>query len=137
VFTVTTAALANLEEVDVVALDVASLAWLWAVIGALGFAPRADACARDGRALPAGRVRFSVIDGGYLCATCARGAGGSTLDPEDRTVLQSLIEGNVAQVGALSAKHAAAHRRLLRRFVERHAAEGRDLRALEMWQDLG
>jgi hypothetical protein len=29
-----------------------------------------------------------------------------------------------------------AHRRLLVRFVERHVAEGRELKALELWQEL-
>jgi DNA repair protein RecO (recombination protein O) len=137
VYTVTSAAFANLETVDPALLDVASLVWLWTVVGALGFAPRADACARDGRPLPTGRVRFSVIDGGFLCASCGRGSDGTALEPADRAVVEALIAGDVASVGTLTSKHAAAHRRLLRRFVERHAAEGRELRALEMWQELG
>jgi DNA repair protein RecO (recombination protein O) len=137
VYEVTSAAFTNLEMVDPALLDVASLVWLWAVVGALGFAPRADACARDGRPLPGGRVRFSVIDGGFLCTACGRGSDGTALEPQDRAVLEALIGGDVGSVGALTAKHAAAHRRLLRRFVERHVAEGRELRALEMWQELG
>lgn len=137
VFDITCAALSNLEQVDADALDVASLVWLWAVVAVLGFAPRADACARDGRPLPEGRARFSVADGGFLCAACARGAGGRSLEPADRAVLGALIDGDVAAVGTLSPRHAVAHRRLLCRFVEQHAAEGRELKALEMWQDLG
>jgi DNA repair protein RecO (recombination protein O) len=137
VYRVTCSALANLEIVDAALLDVASLVWLWAVVGALGFAPRADACARDGQPLPTGRVRFSVLDGGFLCASCSRGADGTALEQQDRAVLEALIQGAAGRVGTLTPKHAAAHRRLLKRFVERHIAEGRELRALEMWQELG
>ncbi len=119
------------QDVDVVALGV-----LWAAIAVLGFAPRSDACARDGRPLPTGAVQFSVPDGGFLCASCARGTEATKLAASDRSVLESLMQGLVEGIGPLSAKHVLAHRRLLVRFVERHVAEGRELKSLTLWQEL-
>jgi hypothetical protein len=57
------------------------------------------------------------------------------LEPQDRTVLEQLITGDLSQIDPLTPKHAAAHRRLLVRFVERHVAEGRELSALEFWRE--
>jgi DNA repair protein RecO (recombination protein O) len=117
-------------------LDVVALGALWALVGTLGFAPRSDACAKDGLALPAGAVTFSVGDGGFLCQLCSRGVEGARLTSADREALQHLIDGELDAVGKLAPKHAVAHRRLLVRFVERHVAEGRELTALTLWQDL-
>jgi len=44
-------------------------------LGATGFQPRLDACARCGAALPQGAVAFGPADGGLLCARCAGSAG--------------------------------------------------------------
>ncbi len=116
-------------------LQVASLALLWSVVAVLGFTPRSDACARDGRALPAGAVTFSVTEGGFLCARCAETVSMTVLEGSDRATLERLIAGDVTGLQPLAPRHAAAHRRLLVRFVERHVAEGRELRALEFWQE--
>ena len=119
------------EVLDLVAstgqddLDTVALGAMWAAVSALGFAPRSDACAKDGRALEAGDILFSVADGGFLCPACARGLKANRLTESDRATLEHLISGSLDSVGALSAKHAAAHRRLLSRFIERHVAEGR------------
>ncbi len=118
------------------ALDAAALGALWGAVAALGFAPNVHHCARDGAALPAGAVAFSVSDGGFVCPSCARGGSTTKLQAADREVLERLIAGSGDAVGALAPKHAAAHRRLLVRFVERHVAEGRELRALGFWQGL-
>jgi DNA repair protein RecO (recombination protein O) len=126
----------HLARVPAEELQAASLAALWSVVGALGFAPSVMACARDGADLPSGRIAFSVSDGGFLCAACSRGGSTASLEPDDRTVLERLVAGAGEPVGALSPKHAAAHRRLLVRFVERHLAEGRELKALAFWQEL-
>jgi DNA repair protein RecO (recombination protein O) len=117
-------------------LDSAALAVLWAAIGALGFAPSLDACARDGSELPDGRIAFSVSDGGFLCKACARDGATTRLDASDRAALERLVAATGEPVGELSARHAEAHRRLLQRFVERHLAEGRELKALTFWQEL-
>ena len=119
------------HDVDVVALGV-----LWAAVAVLGFAPRSDACARDGRPLPAGSVQFSVTDGGFLCASCAQGTEATRLAASDRHVLECLTQGVVEDIGPLSARHVLAHRQLLVRFVERHVAEGRELKAMRLWQEL-
>jgi DNA repair protein RecO (recombination protein O) len=117
-------------------LNAAALAALWAIVGALGFGPSVHTCARDGGVLPEGRAAFSVADGGFLCDACARGGATTALEPADRKVLEHLIAGASDAVGALSQRHATAHRRLLVRFVERHVAEGREVRALTFWQDV-
>ncbi len=130
------AQLDRLVQVQEDGRDAAALAALWAVVGALGFAPSLDACARDGSELPDGRVGFSVSDGGFLCKACARGGATTSLDASDRSVLERLVAEQGEPVGELSARHAEAHRRLLLRFVEQHLAEGRELRALAFWQEL-
>ncbi len=130
------AQLDRLVQVQEDGRDAAALAALWAVVGALGFAPSLDACARDGSELPDGRVAFSVSDGGFLCKACARGGATTSLDASDRSVLERLVAAHGEPVGELSVRHAEAHRRLLLRFVERHVAEGRELRALAFWQEL-
>ncbi len=117
-------------------LDSQPLAGLWTTIAALGFEPSTDQCARCGEPVPAGPVRFSVSDGGFLCPRCARGSRVHTMDPDDRAVLELLIAGHPEQVGPLEPKHVKAHRRLLVQFVERHVAEGRELPALTIWQGL-
>jgi DNA repair protein RecO (recombination protein O) len=118
------------------ALDAASLAALWGTVAALGFAPGIERCVQDGAELPGGAVAFSVRDGGFMCGTCARGRPTTKLEAADRRVLERLVAGTGDEVGELSPKHAAAHRRLLVRFVEQHVAEGRELRALTFWQEI-
>ena len=130
------AQLDRLVQVQEDGRDAAALAALWAVVGALGFTPSLHACARDGGELPDGRVGFSVTDGGFLCKACARVGATTSLDASDRSVLERLVAAQGEPVGELSARHAEAHRRLLLRFVERHLAEGRELRALAFWQEL-
>lgn len=117
-------------------LPAASLVSLWAVIAALGFTPILTACARDGRALPPGTVAFSIPDGGFLCSGCARGQAAATLRGPHRRTLEQLVEGAENAVGPLQPRDAAAHRRLLVRFVERHVTEGREVRALSFWEGL-
>ncbi len=129
-------ALDQLEGVPGDALDVVSLSVMWAAVEALGFAPQRDACARDGRALPSGATVFSVADGGFLCARCAHGTRGTRLSAADRGELERLMAGQVSEIAPLRPKHAAAHRRLLVRFVERHLAEDRELKALNLWREL-
>jgi DNA repair protein RecO (recombination protein O) len=125
--------LANVPAADV---NAAALAALWAIVGTLGFAPSVHTCARDGGTLPEGKAAFSVADGGLLCDTCARGTATTTLEPSDRKVLERLIAGASEAIGPLSERHSTAHRRLLVRFVERHVAEGREVRALTFWQEV-
>lgn len=136
VYDLTTRALENIESCALDDLDVVALGAVWAAVRTLGFAPRSDACARDGRVLPEGAITFSVAEGGYLCQRCARGVHATRLTAADRAALEHLVDGDLEAVGSLSPKHAAAHRRLLARFVERHVAEGRELNAMTLWQEL-
>ncbi len=119
-------------------LETTSLSALWGIVCALGFGPAMDGCARDGRQLRDGPASFSIPDGGLLCASCAKGAevpGTTTrLESEDRIALAFLVEGRCDEVSPLSPRHAAAHRRLLARFVTRHVSEDRDLKALSFWE---
>lgn len=135
-FDLASAALEHLGTVPAARLDMAALRALWAVVGALGFAPSIETCARDGEHLPQGTVAFSVPEGGFLCRSCARGAGRTSLKPPDRLVLEQLIAGPEEPAEPLSGKHAAAHRRLLVRFIERHVAEGRELAGVTFWAGL-
>ena len=117
-------------------LDVVVLSALWGTVCVLGFAPALDCCARDGEILPDGAAVFSVLDGGFLCRSCGRGAESRTLRAEDRIALQSLVAGHVTDVGTVAARQGAAHRRLFRDFVQYHLAEGRELKALAFWEGL-
>ncbi len=128
--------LAVLETVPAMDVDAACLSVVWQMVSALGFSPVLTECARDGRALPVGAVRFSVSDGGFLCAACARGSQGAALKLEDRATLTELIQGDPSTPPSITQRHAAAHRRLLARFVRRHLAEERDLKALTFWEEL-
>jgi DNA repair protein RecO (recombination protein O) len=126
-------ALHQLEIVPASDLPAASLRALWQLVGALGFAPALDACARDGRPLSvSGEVAFSPPDGGVLCTLCARGLETTVLPAEARAALTRLVAGTGA-LPELDARHAAAHRRLVARYIRFHMAEGAALPALEFW----
>jgi recombinational DNA repair protein (RecF pathway) len=121
-------------------LETISLSALWGIVCALGFEPAVDGCARDGRDIPEGPALFSIADGGLLCPACAKesGTGATTtrLQSEDRVGLEQLVLGRVDEVGPLPSRHAAAHRRLLVRFITRHVSEDRELKALSFWEQL-
>ena len=73
--------------------------------------------------LPSDNVAFSLRDGGFLCATRAPGSGATTrLGAEDRADLVALLEPG-ADVPLLNEKQAAAHRRLLLRWVREHLGD--------------
>ncbi|MBI2616458.1 MAG: DNA repair protein RecO [Gemmatimonadetes bacterium] len=112
----------------------AALAGLWAMVTALGFAPTVSACVRDGRALDEGAVGFSVPDGGFLCARCTRERTTTVLEAPDRLALERLLQGSDELPAGWAPRHAAAHRRLLARFIEHHLAEGHPLKALAFWE---
>lgn len=128
-----TAGLVRLTDVPATRLDVTALALLWATVGALGFAPSIQSCARCGGKLPAGAATFSVADGGLLCAMCAADNRKRVLKREDRTMLAQLVLGANEPVTSLSPKQVAAHRRLLVEFIEQHVAEGRELTGIAFW----
>lgn len=105
--------------------DAVAVRWLWLVVGVLGFAPELATCVRDGNAPhDSGTVAFSIAEGGVLCAGCAG------LQPPPPTKLpqqayRDLLALNDAgaELPTLDAAHAAAHRRLVARFVRHHLDE--------------
>lgn len=122
--------LQQLAEADVPA---AALRAVWRLVASLGFQPSLDRCARDGRTLAAeGEIAFSVPDGGFLCAGCARGAEVLTLPRSAVETIRLLLDPN-AILPRLDPRHAAAHRRLLTRYLRHHVGEGAPLPALEFW----
>jgi DNA repair protein RecO (recombination protein O) len=115
--------------------DVGALGFrlLWQLVSVLGFAPTLDACVVDGTLLPPeGPLPFSTRDGGALCSLCASQQGATQVPAQDRQDLVALLDPNAA-LPALDARHGAAHRRLLARYIRYHLAEGAELPALEFW----
>jgi DNA repair protein RecO (recombination protein O) len=107
---------------------------VWALVGALGFAPALDVCVQDGSAVPAsGGLLFGTAEGGALCAGCARGREVVRLPETARQALVALVDPSAA-LPVLDARHAAAHRRLVARYIRHHLAENAALPALEFWQ---
>lgn len=124
-----------LEIAPEVATEVIALRFLWQLVAALGFAPSLEHCARCAAPLDLqGGIAFSPRDGGALCPQCAMGLPVSRLTAEDAEGLRSLVAGE-GELPVLDLPHAAAHRRLLARWVREHLGEGAPLPALEFWQD--
>src|SRR5439155_20161570 len=80
-------------------------------------------------------VPFSVADGGALCARCAPAAGHapSRLPPRAYRDLVALNDPR-ADLPLLDRPHAAAHRRLVARFVRYHLGDAGPLSALDFWE---
>lgn len=126
------AGLDSLESVPADEVEPAGLRAIWGLVAGLGFAPELDACVRDGMPLPEGTLAFSVGEGGALCSTCARESAPAQLTPEDRAALQALLL-PASPLPRLSPRHAAAHRRLLARYIQHHLGEGAALPAVDFW----
>jgi DNA repair protein RecO (recombination protein O) len=136
-FDVMAHALAMLEAIPTEAVESYGLRALWQLVSSLGFAPALAACARDGAALPGtGAVRFSLTDGGTLCNACAHERATTELPREALADLAALLSPG-EDLPFLDARHLAAHRRLLARWVRTHLAEAADLPAVESWQQRG
>jgi DNA repair protein RecO (recombination protein O) len=132
-FDVVLEGLALLEVTPSDSLDTVGLRILWRLVSALGFAPSLEACVRDGVEVPAeGPLPFSASEGGALCAACAAQHGGPPLPEQARADLAALLDAG-AEPPSLDARHAAAHRRLVARYIRYHLGEGTPLPALEFW----
>ena len=116
------------ETVDV------SLGAAWRIVAELGFGPSLDNCGSCDRTVtPEETVPFSHRAGGVLCADCAR------LEPVHRALPATARRALVAWLAgstpsALNDGERRAHQRLLREFLREHLAEGRALRAFEVWE---
>ncbi len=114
-------------------VEALGLRLLWRQVGLLGFAPSLDACVLDGTLVPAGGpLPFSTREGGVLCVDCAASHEATQLPERSREDLAHLLDAE-APLPPLDARHAAAHRRLLARYIRYHLAEGAELPALEFW----
>jgi DNA repair protein RecO (recombination protein O) len=103
--------------------DAVAVRWLWLVVGVLGFAPELATCVRDGNApRDSGSVAFSISEGGVLCAGCAGLQPPTKLPQQAYRDLLALNDAG-AELPTLDAAHAAAHRRLVARFIRHHLDE--------------
>jgi DNA repair protein RecO (recombination protein O) len=118
-------------------VDAAALRGLWRMLAVLGFEPSLGTCVKDGAPVaPNGaRVAFSIAEGGVLCERCAATApnGTTRLPGPDYQALIDLNLGSAA-LPSLDPPHAAAHRRLVARFVRHHIGDARPLTAMEFWE---
>jgi DNA repair protein RecO (recombination protein O) len=124
-------------------VDAVAARWLWLLVGVLGFAPELDACVRDGTPVAANgaSVVFSTAEGGVLCAACARAVAAppplppppTRLPPQAYRDLLALNDAGGA-LPTLDAAHAAAHRRLVARFVRHHMGESGAVSAIDFWE---
>ena len=118
--------------------DATAVRWLWLLVGVLGFAPQLDACVRDGNPV-SGTVAFNIAEGGVLCAKCAGAQPPTKLPPQAYRDLVALND-EQAPIPNLDPPHAAAHRRLIARFVRHHLDEtGRNGQepkssAIDIWE---
>ena len=126
-------ALRILELAPPAAVGPLSLRMVWRLVSVLGFAPSLVACVRHGTPLSAaGPLAFSTREGGALCALCAADHGATQLPASSRADLEALLDGE-AELPAFDRRHAAAHRRLVGRYMQYHLGEGAELPALEFW----
>jgi DNA repair protein RecO (recombination protein O) len=129
--------IASLESLDRAApgdtVDL-SLGAAWRIVAELGFAPSLDRCGSCDRAVAADEtVPFSHRAGGVLCTECARFEPvHRALPPAARASLAAWLSGGAP--GSLNDGERRAHQRLLREFLREHLADGRALRAFEVWE---
>lgn len=132
-FDVLQRALHELESAPTAAVEALAFRVLWQLVSVLGFEPSLDACVVDGTPLATtGPLPFSTVEGGALCAECAARQGATQLPEQSRADLVALLDPE-AVLPLLDARHSAAHRRLLARYIRYHLGEGADLPALEFW----
>jgi DNA repair protein RecO (recombination protein O) len=137
VFDFLASALGVLEEATGTELDALGIRLLWLLVSAFGFAPALDACVLDGNPVrESGEFAFSTHDGGALCAACATRFTSVRLPEQARRDLGALLDPG-SPLPMLDMAHAAAHRRLLARFITHHLGEGSALPALAFWEQQG
>lgn len=111
-----------------------TLAGAWRIVAQLGVAPTIDNCAECHAPLEVDdAVMFCHRSGGSLCPRCGPLARtGRKLPPQARAILRAAISGESLPI--LDEPSLRAHQRLLREFLAEHLADGRPLRALELWE---
>jgi DNA repair protein RecO (recombination protein O) len=126
---------AMLAVIPAAAVESYAIRAVWRQLAALGVGPMLDRCAIDGVRPPDGPLLLGVAEGGALCPSCARGRPATVLPVEAGLALRALVAAD-ADLPILDGKHAAAHRRLLSRWIQFHAGESPELTALEFWLEL-
>lgn len=132
------AALDALEVASPDLADATAVRAIWRLVAVLGFEPSLTACVRDGVTIdPVGDapVPFSVAEGGAFCPGCVP----APPQPSTRLPLQAYrdllaLNDPGAALPPLDPSHAAAHRRLVARFVRYHLGEAGPLSALDFWE---
>lgn len=110
-------ALDALAEAPKEVLPGTTLAALWVITEAYGFAPQLDSCVRCERVLDGEEVgRFDFAAGGVRCAACGHGAAGPRVGPIARSHVEALTRGDVP--AGLS--HVRNHLALVSDFVAYH-----------------
>jgi len=112
----------------------AALAGAWQIVSEMGFAPTLESCASCHAPIPDdAAASFSHPAGGVLCRRCTSLAGTSRLLPSDaRAALRAWLAGTRTLLADDPARR--AHQRLLREFLSQHLADGRPLRAYDVWE---
>src|SRR5213594_2138123 len=113
-----TSALDALASASPEAIDVAAVRGIWLLLGVLGFEPSLVACVRDGTA---------IASDGQDPVPFTR------LPRQAYRDLLALTDAR-EELPRLDAQHAAAHRRLVARFVRHHFGETGALSALDFWE---
>ncbi|MBC7789011.1 MAG: DNA repair protein RecO [Anaerolineae bacterium] len=127
-----------LDAIEVAAPEHArgtSLAGAWRLVAELGFAPALDICGICETSFAPGQsLRFVPEAGGVLCARCGRDyASGRAIPDSVCATISAWLQGSEVPVPDI--REARAHQRLLREFVHSHLADGRSLRAFEVWEN--
>jgi DNA repair protein RecO (recombination protein O) len=119
------------------ALPAVTLAFQLQVASELGYRPRLDQCAVDGRSVSQRRV-FSPSRGGLLCDTCAaREAGVVRLSPEALASLALLLSRPLLEAGDyVELPRAGELLRVTEDFLRTHFQRFQGLRSLEVLRSL-
>ena len=128
---------ASLDALDVAAEHetvYVSLGCAWRIVGELGFAPSLDHCSScESIVVPDAVALFSHRAGGVLCDACGRlEPVHRALPASARSTLGRWLVGEIAS--PLDDGERRAHQRLLREFLREHLADGRRLRAFDVWE---
>lgn len=127
------ATLAGCASAPVASLPAVTIAFQLQVAAALGYRPRLDACAADGRPVSQRRL-FSPGRGGLVCDACAAREGGVVaMSPDALASLALLLSRPVADAGDYIEVAAGAElMRVVEDFLRMHFQRFRGLRALEV-----
>lgn len=131
------ATLASCANAHVSALPAVTLAFQLQLASELGYRPRLDACAVDGRPVSPRRA-FSPVRGGLLCDTCAAREGGViVLSPEALASFALILSRPVGDAGDyVEIPRAGELFRVVDDFLRTHFQRFQGLRSLEVLRTL-